>query len=265
MINLFLIFLIFLIIFIILYIIFYLINININFENFENLGNLGNLILENSDIYVINLDNDIDRWNNLIKNSNINLIRISAINGNNINKELLIEENILDKSSTIKIGQIGCALSHLKAWKESLKNNKPFLIVLEDDVIIDNNIINKIDDLGNYLPKEWDIIFLGGCNVYGKKFNEKLLIPTINNMTYNLCCHAMLINKKSVNKLLNIMTPLQYPIDNQLRNNYDNLNVFYSYPNLINQNKELISVRRVIDGLPQSEYWKENHKNMTII
>ena len=34
--------------------------------------------------------------------------------------------------------------------------------------------------------------------------------------------------------------------------------------NIINQNKELISNRRVLDGLPQSDYWKKHHLDITI-
>jgi hypothetical protein len=33
---------------------------------------------------------------------------------------------------------------------------------------------------------------------------------------------------------------------------------------LINQNKELISIRREIDGMEQSEFWKKNHMNITL-
>ena len=43
---------------------------------------------------------------------------------------------------------------------------------------------------------DFDIIFLGGCNIKGKKYNEKLIIPTENYDSYNLCCHAMLFKKE---------------------------------------------------------------------
>jgi len=119
-------------------------------------------------------------------------------------------------------------------------------------------------------PEKWDIIFLGGCNIYGKKYNEKFIIPTENNSnnnnnSKNLCMHAVLLNKHNIDKILNLLKPLYRPVDSQLRTYFDDLDVFYAYPNIINQNKELISNRRVLDGLPQSQFWKKNHGNITIV
>ena len=115
------------------------------------------------------------------------------------------------------------------------------------------------------MPSSWDIIYLGGCNIKGKRYNNNFIIPTDNTGTYNLCAHAMLINKANVYKLINILTPIKIPIDEQLKMNFKNLNVFFVYPNIINQNKDLISIRRVLDGSKQSMYWKRNHTNVTII
>ena len=247
---------------IILIIIFYILNnhLKIN-ENFSSYN-----IIENTDIFVINLDKDKDRWE-YYENLNISSIKINRFNGiygKDLDRNNLIESGVLDNKNILKDGQLGCALSHMNLWNDSLKYPNKYLLVLEDDAIIDKDICKKINDLEDYLPEAWDVIFLGGCNVYGKKYNEKFIIPTKYNKLYNLCLHAMLINKKSIPKLNKIMKPLMVPIDNQIRDNYKDLNVFYANPNIINQNKDLISSRRVIDGLPQSEFWKKNHLNMTI-
>ena len=64
------------------------------------------------------------------------------------------------------------------------------------------------------------------------------------------------------------MTPIKRPIDEQLRQNFKNLNVYYMYPNLITQNKQLISSRRKIDGDKNnmtSKFWKKNHNNVEIV
>lgn len=230
----------------------------------RKIEHFNNSLLDNTDIYVLNMENDIDRLNNIKKYWN-DVERINAYNGKLIDKDMLINNGLLDPDTNMKDGQIGCYLSHLKAWKTSLHSNKKYVLVLEDDVILENDTKNKINDLIDFIPHDWDILFLGGCNVYGKKINQKFLKPTKDYFTYNLCCHAMLINKKNINKLLNLMIPMTYPIDNQIRNHFDKLNIYYTYPNIINQNKDFISIRRVIDGLPQSKYWKENHLNMKIL
>jgi len=258
-------FLLLLIIFTIIQIIF-LLNKNISIENFTN-----NKISNNLQIYCINLDSNKDRWQkiqNYINKNNIAITRFPAFNGKSLNKQELINKNILDPNSNMGPGQIGCFYSHLNVMHIIKNQDKDYGLILEDDVILPDNLLNIIDDLGlSYFPDDFDIIFLGGCNIKGKKYNEKLIIPTDNYDSYNLCCHAMLFKKSNINKVIDILTPMNEPIDNQLRNHFDNgkLKVFYVNPNIINQNKELISVRRVIDGKPQSDFWKKNHMNISVI
>lgn len=207
--------------------------------------------------YFINLDSNIDRWNNL---SNKNITRFPAINGKTLNKNQLIKDGIISEKNKLKMGQIGCALSHMEVLKLIAKQNEPYGLILEDDVIIpkDFNIHNI------KLPNKFDLIFLGGCNIKGKKIAENLIKPTIKNGSYNLCWHAVLVNKTSAKKILKKLQPLYRPIDSQIREKYDELDVYYHYPNLINQDKTLRSNRRDIDGLPQSSYWQKHHLDVSI-
>lgn len=208
-------------------------------------------------IYFINLDDNIDRWNQI---SHRNLNRFSAINGKILNKQKLIDKGIIAKNNFLKMGQIGCALSHISVLKLIKNQDEQYGLILEDDVILPDDF--SIERLN--LPKDFDIVFLGGCNIKGKKITENLIKPTSYNGTYNLCCHAVLVNKNRVDKILNVLTPLYRPIDTQLRDYYKILDVYYYYPNIINQNKKLRSNRRDIDGLPQSDYWKKHHLDITI-
>jgi len=207
--------------------------------------------------YFINLDSNIDRWNNLKYK---NVTRFPAINGKTLNKNQLIKDGIISEKNKLKMGQIGCALSHMEVLKQIQKQNEPFGLILEDDVIIPPNFnIHNIK-----LPQKFDILFLGGCNINGKKITENLIKPTTKNGSYNLCWHAVLINKNSAQKILKMLQPLYRPIDSQIREKYDELNVYYHYPNLINQDKKLRSNRRDIDGLPQSSYWQKHHLDVSI-
>ena len=209
-------------------------------------------------IYFINLDENIDRWNKL---SHKNIIRFPAINGKKIDKNKLIKDNIISSINNLQLGQIGCALSHISVLKLIQKQDEQYGLILEDDVIIpDNFSVNQLK-----LPNNFDLLFLGGCNIKGEKISENLIKPIKIDGTYNLCWHAVLVNKNSVQKILDLLTPLRRPIDSQIRDEYNKLNIFYHYPNLINQNKSLRSIRRDIDGLPQSKYWKTHHLNITVI
>jgi len=222
--------------------------------------------IENMDIFIINLDKNKDRWSKYEKINNLHIQRFPAFYGKDLNKDDLIKNGMIHPENRLLDGQLGCAVSHLTLWNQSIDySDKPYVLVLEDDVILSDDISNKINELEPYLPPDWDILFFGGCNVYGEKYNERFLIPTKYDKLYNLCLHAVLFRKKSIPAILEKMKPLDIPIDNKLRDYYKDFNVYFTYPNLINQNKEIISIRREIDGMEQSEFWKKNHTNMVII
>lgn len=223
---------------------------NINTKQVESFSN-------NCKTYFINLDENIDRWNKI---SHKSITRFPAINGKLLDKEKLINKGVIAEKNILKLGQIGCALSHINVLKLIKEQDEEYGLILEDDVIIpDNFSINKLN-----LPKDFDIIFLGGCNIKGQKVTKNLIKPTGFNGSYNLCWHAVLVNKERVDKILNVLTPLYRPIDSQLRDFYKELDVYYYYPNIINQNKKLRSNRRDIDGLPQSSYWEKHHLDITL-
>jgi glycosyl transferase family 25 len=241
----------------------------LNYKSIEVFDNIYNKdIPKNMKIYCINLNKDKKRWNTIKSISdkhNLNIIRIPAYNGNELNPNECIKQNILHTNYSLRKGQLGCALSHINLWKKIKTDNDDFALIIEDDVIFTNNFKENLYNLLNYLPETWDIIYLGGCNLLGKKYNEKLLKPTNFDYRYNLCCHAMLLNKERINNLIDIMTPIKKPIDNQLRDHFKYLEIYFVVPNMIMQNKEIRSSRRDIDGLPQSLFWKMNHSNITIV
>lgn len=242
-------------------------------ESFKNINNKDIYDNETHDIskdvkiYCINLDKDTDRWSALqkqIKSNNLQVERIPAVNGANVSESEYIRNGLLHKNHRLLKGQLGCALSHVKLWHKIKKDNKAFTLVLEDDIIITNDFKSKLNELIKYLPNSWDVIYLGGCNIKGKKFNEKLIYPTHFGKRYNLCTHAMLLNSERLDKLINVMTPIKESIDNQLRRKFPDLKVYYANPNMILQNKDIRSSRRDIDGLPQSQFWKEHHSDINI-
>ena len=238
---------------------------SLNIEDFDNIHNKD--IPNSMKIYCINLDRDKSRWRSIKSYSdkhNLNIERVSAYYGKDVVEDEYINKNILDKNHNLLKGQLGCALSHVQLWRKIKKDNNQFSLILEDDVKFNRNFKKDLRKLIDFLPETWDIIYLGGCNLHGKKYNEKLIYPTKFGARYNLCCHAMLLNRERIGGLIDIMTPIKYPIDNQLRREFPKLKVFFVNPNMILQNKEIRSSRRDIDGLEQSQFWKEHHTNINI-
>lgn len=102
-------------------------------------------------VYIINLNNREDRWNN-IKNvmENVGIKkykRFEAVNGKELSDDYL--KQILSVRSLRNLGRIrrdhygiytkgavGCYLSHIEIYKEMIKNNIPEMIIFEDDACI---------------------------------------------------------------------------------------------------------------------------------
>jgi GR25 family glycosyltransferase involved in LPS biosynthesis len=105
-------------------------------------------------IYWINLDiHDERKYFMNLQLHDKNHERISGVNGKKLNEDIL--NKYIQKSKSFGFnnekmnkGEIGCLLSHIKVFKESLKKNDEYIIVLEDDA----NIINWMNnDTNKYL------------------------------------------------------------------------------------------------------------------
>lgn len=95
----------------------------------------------NYKVFVINLDDRPDKFENAKKQldaQGIKCERISAIRGNLV-PETEIKQNydaIANKQHylrTMSVGEIGCYMSHRKAWKKIVDENLDYAIILEDD------------------------------------------------------------------------------------------------------------------------------------
>lgn len=118
----------------------------------------------NINVYVINLDHELYKWNNFLKNNNsystiFNFIRFSAIN---------IPENPVK----------GCFLSHLKVAEINKTLNNKYYIVFEDDCIIKPSQIENITIILKFLTdnNNWHI-FNGNPNCRLLKRDFKIVTP----------------------------------------------------------------------------------------
>jgi GR25 family glycosyltransferase involved in LPS biosynthesis len=220
---------------------------------FSHKNKYGFSLKEGLKIYFINLKKNRDRWeNNKSKLPNIHLF--DAIDGSKLDLDKLRTNGILKEQKKwlgeLGKGGIGCALSHISVMHKIKMQNEQYGLILEDDVIIPNDFIKQMKKLEKYFPPKWDIIYLGGCNIRGKKYNDYFLIPEIKS-GHNYCCHAILFNKKTINNVINVLHPIQKPIDLQLRSNFNKLKAYFLHPSLFFQNKKLFSDRRFFDNLNQ--------------
>jgi len=159
------------------------------------------------DIYVINLDKDTKRLENMKARLAPNgFTRIPGIYGNeydysNDNSVSFTCKHICPKSV------IGCAKSHHLALKTFLEtSNKEYVLILEDDAEpVFPDYINRINDVSNNAPENWDII----------KLDWVSNIPTLNSefSFFSWLTTAYLINKNASEQIINKKIFWHYDFD----------------------------------------------------
>tara|TARA_B100000123_G_scaffold272019_1_gene253308 strand:- start:1080 stop:1856 length:777 start_codon:yes stop_codon:yes gene_type:complete len=207
-------------------------------------------ILDNriDNIYVLNLDYDKDKMKNVRKNlqkQNIKFIRFSAIDGKKISNDDPLIKKHFSKNIEVKYsnGQKCCTLSHIAMWKDIIKKKTKYNIILEDDVIIPNNLISKLNYFINELPEEWDFLFLGGNRITGYKYSDKLIIPKNNKkIKGNYGTFAYLINSKNLPEILYNCNNISEHIDVHIQRTLGKkFKIFFTNPQLIKHNYDSIS------------------------
>ncbi len=197
------------------------------------------IIIMFNKIYYINLERRLDRLNHI--NNEIDKIkfngpieRINAIDGkiidipkipNNLMTQNAIDDALDNNAGLYTImtpGAIGCALSHYNCYTKIINecNDDEYVLILEDDAIIEDNFIKKLKEYLQDIPK-YDILFLGFHDYRILKDNNKFHhIPT---KLWGL--FGYIINKKAAKEFIKIF-PLEKQIDTDMHSIFPKLNVF---------------------------------------
>ena len=95
--------------------------------------------------FIINLKRRIDRKNKMI---------------NRLNNLKQFDYQFIE-AIDCNYGAIGCGKSHIKCLKLALNQNLPYILIMEDDIVIKDKLVDKYF---NYLEKikEFDIIIFSG-------------------------------------------------------------------------------------------------------
>ena len=122
-------------------------------------------------VFVINMDKDtkrLSKFDTCMKQNNIVYERFSAIVGSQIKND----SRLTDYCNTFcPDGVKGCALSHRTIWEDTIKNSYKNVLIFEDDAIVDENFDRTFQNIWNYMPKEYDIMFFG--SLFGGTDNSK--------------------------------------------------------------------------------------------
>lgn len=114
-----------------------------------------------NNIYIINLDKDSERLNSSfsqLNKYNLKGTRFPALTkpSDDINK---ITNGFCGIICTN--GMLSCISSHYQVWKNIVEQNLDYCVILEDDIIITDDFINKYNKYISSIPSDWDMLLLG--------------------------------------------------------------------------------------------------------
>ena len=122
----------------------------------------------------------------------------------------------------LTLGEIGCAISHIKLYEHIVKNNIPEAIILEDDAIVPHNFEKILLSALHKIPKKGDILFLfhGKAKVYPFMRNlperyrlARYRTPSRKSKRTIIGGVGYFLTINGARKLLNIAYPIRMPAD----------------------------------------------------
>ena len=209
--------------------------------------------------FVINLASAKDRWAAVasqLRRQGVPFTRIEGVVGKHHRANAHV-------SPWCKVmctdGVIGCALSHIKAWKAALRSGAPATLVMEDDVVLTKGFVPKLNERMAELDAlvgrgAWDVLLAGCfglCDQHQHYTNPVMtgLAPALRMITGNVACvhspkvfapeffwglHCYVITRRGARNLLKHLRKVWYHVDFQV--NTLPLRVYACHPNLATQN-----------------------------
>lgn len=109
-----------------------------------------------SKAYCVNLYYRTDRWTRVCEqfaNHGLNVERFNAIDGREIKRPY-----------SIRPGNAGCNLSHFLIIETAHMMGLEAIMVFEDDAVLAENFVERMNKCLADLPKNWDMLMLGGTH-----------------------------------------------------------------------------------------------------
>lgn len=104
------------------------------------------------DVYVVNLDRDVEKWEEIQKQfTMMKLTRVSAIDGGQAKDKPFLMNKMMH----------GCLQSHRKIWRMVVDNNRPALVLEDDCMPVHHDFNGMFKRLMTTLPTDYDVAIFG--------------------------------------------------------------------------------------------------------
>lgn len=195
-------------------------------------------------VFVINLDNSLERMAKIsqrLEQLGISFERLAGVYGADLSEQEIAKHycpqlNKKNYRRPLRLGEIGCYMSHLKAWRTIVDRKISCALILEDDIVIDESLAILMQDLGK-ASKSFDIV-----KFYCKKETPKLLDSVPFGSGYQLCRfkkipignQGQLVTLSGAKKLLNTYEKFGRPVDEDIQHWWEaDINVLGILPSVV--------------------------------
>lgn len=200
---------------------------------------------------VLNLKRRSDRLKNFVETNHKQLQSLQykvfdAVDGNDIPPLPKILKTFESGDYCYRKGIMGCALSHIKMWRDFIvSSDNDTLLVLEDDITLCNNFVDKLSTALRRVPKDdLDILFLGHFLYpqYRTDKDKADTLPTVKKWSLQECTKysmggtiGYVITKRGAIKMLKhiVENGVYNAIDWVMFKTADINNIYYCYPHLV--------------------------------
>ncbi|HET7117473.1 MAG TPA: glycosyltransferase family 25 protein, partial [Hanamia sp.] len=144
--------------------------------------------MEQIKIFVINLKRSPERRNEIIRQMNLYELKyefFEAIDGKLLSEETIEKSRARSnhwykedegQDATMKLGEIGVAMSHYNLYQKIIRDNLDLAIIMEDDVNFDKHFQQFLQNSKQVksVMKRFDLILLGYCT-HDVKFDQQAI------------------------------------------------------------------------------------------
>jgi len=173
-------------------------------------------------VVVINLKRSADRWESFPlrwKNGGFTKslpTRVDAVDGRKVDRKSMS----IDSYRSMKRGEIGCWLSHRKAWTKAVAKGTN-LMVCEDDVDLKPDFLESFNRVKKTLPADWEVASFVATPLWRRKYQDSVGKSEqvnddwlrVHGDCYGTMCY--MINQSVIDRLLRSET-MTAPIDVEL-------------------------------------------------
>lgn len=145
-------------------------------------------------------------------------------------------------------GEVACYLSHRKAWRKAIDAEVDYLIVLEDDLVIDGPL-KKITDEIIEADMSWDMVKLFETRKSRRELRSlDSGVKIVDTPTMPIATTGYIVKVSSLPRLLESTKQFSRPIDVELKSYWElNLRIYSIYPppiKISEDNDSTIGVRQ---------------------